>query len=209
MAQTMPLRIVLASGSKYRQQLLREMGHEFEVVSPSIDEKAIRLAEPAALALALAHAKADAVIAGLQNPALVIAADQVVAHAGQIREKPSSADEARYFMRTGGEAPSETVSAVVVINTATGRRAAGIDVARIYLRPLPDEVIEERIADGEVFYCAGALRIEDPVIAPYIERIEGEIDSVMGLPKSLTERLIAEVREPLSRDGTWSYSAER
>jgi septum formation protein len=201
MAQTRPFRIVLGSGSKYRQQLLREMGYEFEVVNPSIDEKSIRLAEPAALALALAHAKADAVIAGLHGPALVIAADQVVAHDGQIREKPASAEEARHFMRTGGESPSETVSAVVVTNTATGRRAAGLDVVRIYLRPLPDEVIEERIADGEVFYCAGALRIEDPVIAPYVERIDGAIDSVMGLPKLLTQRLIDDVTRTSTADG--------
>lgn len=191
--QDQPRRIILASGSPYRRQLLREMGYEFDVISPHVDEKAIRLTDPAALALALAHAKADAVMAGLQQPALVIAADQVVAHQGQIREKPASADEARHFMRTSGDAPSETVSAIVVANTATGRRAAGVDVVRIYLRPLPDELIEDRIADGEIFYCAGALRIEDPLLAPYIERIEGTLDSVMGLPKHLTQRLISEV----------------
>jgi septum formation protein len=188
-----PRRIILGSGSKYRQQLLRELGYAFEVISPDIDEQAIRFADPAELALALAHAKADAVLGELQSPALVITADQVVAHGGQIREKPGSADEARHFMRTGSDGPSETVSAVVVTDSATGRRAAGVDIVRIYLRPLPEALIEDRIADGEVFYCAGALRIEDPLIEPYIERIEGALDSVMGLPKKLTAQLIAEV----------------
>lgn len=193
MSQPHSIRIVLGSGSSYRQQLLREMGYEFEVVNPRIDEKSIRLDEPAELALALAHAKADAVIAELESPALVITADQVVAHDGQIREKPGSVDEARQFMRTAGESASETVSAIVVTDSVTGRRVAGIDVVRIYLRPLPDEIIEDRIADGEIFYCAGALRIEDPVIEPYIECIDGDLDSVMGLPKLLTARLIAEL----------------
>jgi len=193
MSPNMPLRIVLGSGSKYRQQLLREMGYDFEVISPSVGEQSIRRADPEALALALAHAKADAVVASLQSPALVITADQVVVHQGQIREKPGSADEARQYLRSCGDAPSETVSAVVVTDSASGRRVAGVDVVRIYLRPLPDELIEDRIADGEIFYCAGALRLEDPLIAPYIERIEGEMDSVMGLPKALTARLMAEV----------------
>lgn len=190
-------RIVLGSGSKYRQQLLREMGYDFEVISPQLDEKSIRLEDPSALALSLAHAKADAVLAELRHSALVIAADQVVAYAGQIREKPGSADEAQEFMRTSGDAPSETVSAVVVVDSETGRRASGVDVVRIFLRPLPDDLIEDRIADGEIFYCAGALRIEDPLLAPYIERIEGTMDSVMGLPKELTARLIAEVEAGL------------
>ena len=101
MSQDAPMRIVLGSGSRYRQQLLREMGYDFEVVSPRIDEKAIRLTDPAELALALAHAKADAVVADLQSPALVITADQVVAHAGQIREKPASAEEARRILEDG------------------------------------------------------------------------------------------------------------
>lgn len=186
------LRLVLGSTSPYRRQILQEMGYEFEVVNPDVDEKAIRTAEPAALALALARAKGDAAAALVSGPALVITADQVVVHASEIREKPASEQEARHFLRTAGETPSETVSAVVVTNTATGARAEGVDVARIRLRPLPPEVIEERIADGEVFHCAGALRVEDPVLQPYLERIEGDLDSVMGLPKTLTARLIAE-----------------
>lgn len=194
MSAASPRRIILGSGSTYRQQLLREMGYDFDVVSPDIDEQAIRSHNPVELALALAHAKADAVVAELQSPALIITADQVVAHGGQIREKPASADEARHFMRTGSDGPSETVSAVVVTDSATGRRAAGVDIVQIYLRTLPDALIEDRIVDGEVFHCAGALRIEDPLIEPYIERLEGAIDSVMGLPKELTARLIGEIR---------------
>ena len=188
------MRLILGSSSRYRQQLLRELGYEFEVVSPDLDERSIRAADPHALVLALAEAKAAAVAAQVEGPALVIGADQVVAHGGEIREKPTSVEEARHFLRTAGETPSETISAVTVINTADGRQASGIDVVRIHLRPLPDEVIEERIADGEIFYCAGALRIEDPVLAPYLERIEGTLDSVMGLPKALTAGLIEAVR---------------
>jgi septum formation protein len=188
------MRIILGSSSRYRQQILREMGYSFDVMSPDLDERAIRANDPQALVLALAEAKAAAVAARVDGPALVIGADQVVAHGGEVREKPTSIEEARHFLRTAGETPSETISAVTVINTLTGQRESGIDVVRIYLRPLPDEVIEERIADGEIFYCAGALRIEDPVIAPYIDRIEGELDSVMGLPKGLTARLIDAVR---------------
>jgi septum formation protein len=187
------MRLVLGSSSSYRKQILRDMGYDFEVVSPEVDESRIRAHDPQDLALLLARTKAAAVAAKLSEPALVIAADQVVAQGDEIRGKPGSEAEARRFLRSAAEAPSRTVSAVVALNTLTGRQADGIDVVWIHLRSLPDELIEERIADGEIFYCAGALRLEDPVIAPYIERIDGALDSVMGLPRELTARLIQAV----------------
>ena len=188
------MRIILGSSSPYRQQILREMGYEFTVVSPQVDEKAIRHDEPERLVLALAEAKGDAVAAQVEDPALLITADQVVTHGGVIREKPASVEEARRFLRTIGAAPEATVSAVCVTHVPSLARASGVDIVRIDLTPLPDEVIERLLEDGEVLYCAGALRIEDPLVAPYIRHVDGTVDSVMGLPKELTRLLLEKVQ---------------
>jgi septum formation protein len=187
------LPIILGSSSPYRQQVLRQLGLEFTVVSPGIDERAIRYEDPELLALALAGAKAETLAAKVTEPALLITADQVVVWQGQIREKPRSEEEARYFLESASEAPSETVSAVMVVNMLTGNRVSGVDRVRIYFRPIPREVIDETLRKGEVFHCSGGLRVEDPLTAPYLERMDGTLGSVMGMPEELTCRLLREV----------------
>jgi len=142
------------------------------------------------LTLALAHAKADALLPQIHQAALLITSDQVVVWQGTIREKPEHADKAHAFLRSYAEAPAETVTAVVVTNTATGVRRQGVDLARVWFRRIPEAVIDQVIAQGEIFSYAGGFSITDPLLAAYIERVEGSTDSVIGLPKALTQRLI-------------------
>ncbi|HSI21268.1 MAG TPA: Maf family protein [Verrucomicrobiae bacterium] len=186
-------RIVLGSSSKFRQRVLTEMGYTFEIVPPDIDEKAIRFADPTELTMAIAQAKALALREKVTGDAIVIAADQVLCNKGVIREKPVSPDEAREFLRNSSSAPTECVTSLVVVNVATGKQASGTDITRVYMRDFPPEVIDHLIVHSEIMDCAGAVQVENPVFAQYVERIEGTIDSTMGLPKELTLRLMEEV----------------
>lgn len=88
--------------------------------------------------------------------------------------------------------PAETVTAVVVTDTATYARAEGMDVARVLFRRIPPQVIDRLIQSGEILHHAGAFSLEDPLLKDYIVRIEGEPGSVMGLPRELTKRLLKE-----------------
>lgn len=187
------MKIILGSQSEGRARILRQMGYKFEVLNPDIDEKSIRIADPRALTLALAHAKADALLPRIDTPAILITADQVIAWNNTIREKPESADEVRAYLRGYGTHPAETVGAVVVVNTATNVRAGGVDVAKVWFHPIPEEVIETMIQEGDVYRRAGAFSAEEPHLQKYIKKIEGAIDSVMGLPIALTEHLIREI----------------
>ncbi|RVX15134.1 hypothetical protein CK203_007941 [Vitis vinifera] len=63
---------------------------------------------------------------------------------------------------------------------------------QIYFHEIPDEMINKLIEEGTVLYVAGGLIIEHPLILPFIKEVVGTTDSVMGLPKALTERLIKE-----------------
>lgn len=188
------MKLILGSSSKFRQQVLREMGYDFEVISPDIDEKAIRHEDSTTLVLALANAKADALLEKITEPAIIITADQVVVSEGKIREKPVDAAEARHFLKTCSDHPSQTISAVVALNTKTGQRAKGVDVVTTHYSPLPEAVIDQLVAEGEVFYCAGAIRQEDSLMKPYIASMDGTLDSVMGLPAALTKNLIDQVK---------------
>jgi septum formation protein len=177
------------------------MGYAFAVMPAHIDERAIRSEDPGALTLALAHAKADALLPHIHEPALLITSDQVVVWQGKIREKPEHAEEARAFLRGYGEGPAETVTAVVVTNTATGVRQQGVDRATVWFRRIPEGVIDQVIAREEVFAHAGGFSITDPLLEAYIERVDGTAESVIGLPAALTRQLLrAAMAPPAGKD---------
>lgn len=180
------------------------MGFAFTVMTADIDEKAIRKESAEDLVTTLAEAKAEAIMAKIamvdsdksksdNEPTLLITSDQVVVHEGAIREKPADEKEARMFIEGYSRAPASTVGAVLVINLATGKRRGGVDKTEIYFHPIPDEVINSLIEEGSVFYAAGGLMVEHPLVSPLVAAMVGSVDSVMGLPKNLTLSLIEEV----------------
>jgi MAF protein len=195
------MHIILGSQSHERRELLSAMGYAFAVMPAHIDERAIRSEDPGALTLALAHAKSDALLPQIHEPALLITADQVVVWQGKIREKPAHAEEARAFLRGYAEGPAETVTAVVVTHTATGLRQQGVDRAMVWFRRIPEEVIDQVVARGEVFAHAGGFSITDPLLEVYIERVDGTAESVIGLPAALTRQLLrAAMASPADKD---------
>jgi len=117
---------------------------------------------------------------------------EVVVHDGVIREKPSTPEEARNFIKGYSESHAATIGSLLVTNVKTGARKEGWDKAEVYFHKIPDEVVESLIEEGDVFYVAGGLLVEHPLTSPLVEAIVGTIDSVMGLPKVLTEKLIKE-----------------
>jgi septum formation protein len=192
------MKIVLGSQSQGRQTILRRMGYDFEVMAANIDERAIRFDDPKQLTLALAHAKADAILPKIKEPALLITSDQVVLWQGQIREKPTSPAEARSWLKSYVKHPAQTINSVVVTNTKTKQRVEGSATTLVWFKPLSHEYIDTLIAEGTVLACAGGFAVEHPLMKDYIERIDGEIESATGLPKTLTGRLLAEMKSVVS-----------
>ena len=203
LAAAPPPRIILGSSSSSRRAIMDGLasafGFAYEVRTADIDEKAIRHAAPEELVMALGSAKADAILAKMaaEAPAApgggdgyLLTCDQVVVHEGRILEKPEGEAEARAFIAGYARAPAATVGSVVVTRLATGARAAALDLATIHMQPLPAADIDALIAEGEVFWCAGGLMVEHPLVAPRVTRIDGAQDSVMGLSAYLVVRLL-------------------
>ncbi|KAL7124391.1 hypothetical protein ABFS83_14G045600 [Erythranthe nasuta] len=195
-------KIILGSSSIARKQILSDMGFQFTTMYADIDEKAIRKEKPEDLVMALAEAKADAIVGKLQNiknqetdgkSTLVIAADTVVVYEGAIREKPSDKEEARQFLKDYSGGHAATVSSVLVTNLNTGLKKGEWDKVEIHFHDIPEEIIENLIEEGIVLNVAGGLIIEHPLVLPYVKQVVGGTDSVMGLPKALTRRLMNEV----------------
>ncbi|KAE8100243.1 hypothetical protein FH972_018160 [Carpinus fangiana] len=200
-ANSSPFKIILGSSSVARRTILAEMGHEFTIVTADIDEKGIRKEKPEDLVMALAEAKADAIMSKLRTinnqrrddkQTILIAADTVVVYEDVVREKPSSKEEAQQFLKDYSGGHAATVGSVLVTNLKTGFRKGEWDRVEIYFHEIPDEIIEKLIEEGSVLNVAGGLIIEHPLILPFVKQVVGTTDSVMGLPKDLTEKLIRE-----------------
>jgi septum formation protein len=189
------MKIILGSASKQRKRVLERSGHSFDVMTADIDEKAIRFDDPKELTMALAKAKAEVLLSCVKEPALLITADQVVVWNGRILEKPENAREAREFLKGYAKHPAQPVNATVVTNTKTGKQTGENNINAVYFRPFPSEVVEQLIQEKNIFSQAGAFSLEDPLVVPYVDHIEGTLDSIEGLPMEILERLLKEAEE--------------
>ncbi|CAI9272356.1 unnamed protein product [Lactuca saligna] len=197
-------KIILGSSSMARRKILAEMGYDFTIMTADIDEKSIRKEKPEDLVVALAEAKADALISRLgiaghkeenARPTLLITADTVVVYEGTIREKPSSKEEARHFVKGYSGGCAIVVGSVVVTNLTTGIKKRGWDRSEVYFHDIPDEAIDKLVDEGVTLNVAGGLMLEHPLTAPFVDTVIGTSDGVMGLSKSLTQKLIEESLE--------------
>jgi septum formation protein len=193
------MKIILGSSSAGRKlvmdELAQELGFEFEVESPDIDEKAVRFDNPSDLVMAVANAKTDALILKIKEPAILICSDQVVLYDGKIREKPINEKEAEEFLQSYKNVPAEMLGAVVVVNTKTGERASGLQTSKVYLKPLPEQIISGHIKSGMALRGAGGFCMHDPIIKDYIDHVDGGFDSASGLSKKLVKRLMSKVSD--------------
>eukprot|EP01132_Coremiostelium_polycephalum_P000617 gene617-766_t len=184
------LNLILGSSSIWRKKVLSDLGYKFTTMSPDIDEKAIRDTDPKKLTLLISRAKAQALIPKVKEDSLLICSDQVIVCNGVIREKPIHPDECREYLRSYEHHPAECVVSVVVINTKTGKSVEGTDIAVQHFKKIPEDKIESLIKQGDVLNCAGGFTVEH--MADVTLRLDGEIETVMGLPKTLTINLMKE-----------------
>ncbi len=186
-------RLILASSSPRRAELLNEAGVEFEVIPPRLSEPTDGDATttPTGEAEALAYFKARAVADTHPNTA-VMGADTIVACDEGIMGKPLDADDARRMLRKLSSAPHDVITGVALLG-AGGERIIASDTTRVFMTPMSDSDIEDYIATGEWEGKAGAYAIQG-VADKYVERIEGSFTNVVGLPMELVTRMLRELQ---------------
>ncbi|MDT3440530.1 MULTISPECIES: nucleoside triphosphate pyrophosphatase [unclassified Pseudofrankia] len=182
-------RIVLASGSPRRRELLAGMGVAFEVVTSNVDENVETFAGPEDFALQLARRKARAV-AGCVGDALVIGGDTVVELDGRIFGKPADQDEAVEMISRLDGRTHRVVTGLAVVDAATGEHREGAATTTVTMRPLGEDEIREYAASGEPFGKAGAYAIQG-LGGRLVAGVEGDLDNVIGLPTATLRRLLA------------------
>ena len=175
--------IVLASSSPRRAELLRQLGLEFTVVAPRVDERTIEDDGANDLAVQLACAKVADVamqVAGQSPRPLIIAADTVVIHRGMRLDKPSRPDEAVALLRTLSGS-SHSVTTGICLLLGRGRKVLSA-LSRVTFAELTDEEIEFYIATQPPYDKAGGYGIQDWIGTARIAAIEGSYTNIVGLP---------------------------
>jgi septum formation protein len=191
----MPRRLVLASASPRRRELLGAVGLEFTVAPADLDEDAIAGGRaPADGALAVARAKAAAVP---HADAVVLAADTVVVIDGRTLGKPPDAAAARAMLATLRARTHEVITAVVVAGPDGLRDAARTSAVR--MRAWDVAEAEAYVASGGGLDKAGGYGIQDHGFSP-VETIDGCWCNVMGLPLWTAWALLATAGCPAPRD---------
>ena len=181
------MRLILASQSPRRRELLRGICPEFEVVPSEIEETLDGGPTPDAVAgLALRKARAVAARAGA---AIVLAADTIVVIDGMALGKPSSPQEARAMLVRLRGREHEVITGVAVVDAETGRAASTTVVSRVLMAAYPDATIETYVASGAPLDKAGAYAIQD-VQGALVDGIVGSYTNVIGLPVETTRRLL-------------------
>lgn len=188
------MKIILGSKSIGRKHILQKAGYEFEIMVSNIDEKTIRTKNFKELPLLLARAKAKKLLEQINDPAILITCDQVVICNNKLREKPESEKQTREYLKSYEHYPAQTNTAIVVTNTKSGKQAEGSDFAKVFFKKIPDQIINQLVKEKSIMNAAGGFIIDDPLLKPFIDHIEGSIDSVIGLPLKLTEELILKVK---------------
>ena len=180
------MKLILASASLRRAEILRNAGFEFSVYPAHVDES--RLANEAAddYVLRLARAKAKAVadrVIGNDSSRMVIGADTVVLAEGQILGKPEGERDARRMLRLLSGRTHDVLTGMAVIGLPNGPEYSHVEKTKVHFLELSSGDIGEYIATGEPFDKAGAYGIQG-VGGRFISGIEGCYFNVMGLPLS-------------------------
>src|SRR5215208_1356830 len=172
-------RLVLASASPRRQQLLREAGYEFAVFPADIDEDSYPTLLPIELARHLSFEKAKAVAARFPQD-VVLAADTIVAFGDRAMSKPDDAEDARRMLTLLSWTTHIVITGVTAMHKESDVRQTRVAMSAVRMRRLTVAEIDGYIASGLWEGKAGGYGIQDQ--DPFVTRISGSQTNIVGLP---------------------------
>ena len=181
----------MASSSPRRLDLIRELGWDFKVANPTVveDEESMNPVERVEVN---AQRKARS-IEGCQGY-LIIGADTVVFHEGEILGKPGESGKAAMMLRKLSGKPHKVYTGVTILNSDTGEMLTRHEETTVWFKELDDETIETYVATGEPLDKAGAYGIQGEAGA-LVDRIEGSYSNVVGLPLELVREMLNKICE--------------
>jgi septum formation protein len=186
------MKLILASASERRAEILRDAGISFTQLPSSIDETPYPGESPHDLVQRLATAKAELVAARAVGPAIVIGADTEVTLDGHIFGKPKSSDDARHMLERLSGRTHSVITGVALIRLPDAERQTFDETTHVHFATLSAEEMSRYLATGEPHDKAGAYGIQGRA-GRYIPRIEGCYFNVVGLPLARLQRALTDL----------------
>lgn len=177
----MPQKLILASTSPYRRELLGRLGLPFEVANPQTDEAALPGETPEAMALRLSEAKARAVVDS-HGDALIIGSDQVATVEGKIYGKPGTYERAVEQLRALSGKTVNFYTGLCLLNARTGEADVRGIPTLVTFRSLSDAEIENYLRREPAYNCAGSAKSEGLGIALLQSMRGDDPNALVGLP---------------------------
>jgi MAF protein len=202
-------RLILASGSPRRRQLLSLLGIPFVIKAAGVDESQLEGEAPTELVLRVSQAKALAVN-GVRPDELVVAADTVVVLDGEVLGKPADPDDAVGMLRRLRARPHWVYSGIAVWHPVSRRMVHELGGSLVWMRDYADDELAAYVESGDPLDKAGAYAIQHPEFDP-VSRVEGCWLSVVGLPLCHLGRALAQfgVVAPADMPGTCNAFTQR
>lgn len=186
------MKLVLASTSKYRRELLSRLKLPFEVISPDVDETPLPDESPSATALRLSVLKAQAAVAQFPD-ALIIGSDQVLMLDAEQLGKPGNYANAFAQLKKMQGKAMVFHTALTLLNSKTGHAQTRDVPTTVHIRPLSDAQIEAYLKKEQPYDCAGSAKSESLGIALMTRMDSPDPTALIGLPlMALTEMLMHE-----------------
>jgi len=183
------MRLILASSSPRRRELLENAGFEFDVTPSTVLEEPMPGEEPEDFVRRLAIAKALQVAGGAPPGSFVLGADTDVVVGAQILGKPTDAEDATRMLRMLSGRSHRVLTGVCVVEAPDRIHAVEHSSTEVWFRPLDESEIRDYVASGEPRDKAGAYAIQG-LASRFVTRIDGSYSNVVGLPVSLVDQLL-------------------
>ena len=183
--------LVLASASPARLRLLRDAGFDPQVVVSHLDESQVEATSPREVVQELASKKA-AVVADGRTTGLVVGCDSMLLLDGRVHGKPADAAEATARWSAMRGRTGTLLTGHAVVDAATGRTASGVAGTDVRFGTPSDAEVAAYVATGEPLHVAGAFTL-DGRSAPFVDGIDGDPGTVIGLSLPLLRTLLAEL----------------
>ena len=175
------MKVILASSSKFRKQLLDKLNISFKCISPDIDEKRLKNEAVKDYVKRLSIEKASKIACSNQK-SIIIGSDEVADLKGRIIGKPISKKNAKKQLRMLSGNKVVFFIVLCVLNSETGKYYASVNNYNIFFKDLNDSIINKYLESDDVLKCAASIRIEGLAIN-LVRKMNGvDPSSIMGLP---------------------------
>ena len=191
MNTTSIMKMILASGSPRRHEILKKMGYDFDIIPADLEENVVSGETPEAHVKRLSSAKAE-FIAKRYPDSLVVGADTIVVINDRIFGKPSDRQEAIDMLKTLSGKWHTVYTGITLAIRNSGISLSDADNTKVLFNILKEYDIIRYVESGEPMDKAGAYGIQG-MGSFLVNRIEGELDTVIGFPAKLFERMYKEV----------------